>query len=197
MKIRNEWLTVENGKVKEIDYRNYLKFVASATALKMVPAFDATGNTGNKLLSGENSLFGPANIEYSNFTEYAWNNNEVSGDGSGFDDTGKKWAAYIADPATILDDQIRMVNPMTYLNSSADSAPYWYIRHGMVDRDTSFAVELALYHAIRMDPSVKDVSFKLAWMQGHGGNYDVQEAYAWIAGVLSRAENPIPGTGTE
>jgi hypothetical protein len=195
VKLRNEWLTVENGKVKSIDYKNYLKFVTSATALKSVPAFDATAITGNKVLSGENSLFGPAKVEYSNFMEYAWNNNEVPGDGSGFDDTGKKWAEHIADPATTLDDQIKMVSPMPYLNSAADSAPYWYVRHGMVDRDTAFAVEVALYYGILNDPSVKNVNFELAWLQGHGGNYDVQEAYGWIAGILAKAGDPNPGTG--
>jgi hypothetical protein len=127
--------------------------------------------------------------------EYAWNNNEVAGDGSGFDDKGKKWAAYIADPATTLDDQIKMVSPMPYLNSSADSAPYWYVRHGIVDRDTSFAVEVALYYGILNDSSVKDVNFELAWLQGHGGNYDVQEAYAWIASTLAKAGAPAAPTG--
>jgi hypothetical protein len=83
-----------------------------------------------------------------------------------------------------------MVSPMTYLNSRADSAPYWYVRHGMVDRDTSFAVEVALYYAILEDPSVKDANFKLAWMRPHSGNYDVQEAYAWLAGVLAKAGDP-------
>jgi hypothetical protein len=188
--LRNDWLTVEGGKVKNIDYENYLEFVTSATALKTVPAFDPTANTGNKGLSGESSLFGPASVEYSNFEEYAWNNNEVPGDGSGPDDTGKKWDAYIADPATTLDDQVRMVSPMTYLNSSADRAPYWYVRHGMVDRDTSFAVEVALYYAMLKDRSIKDANFKLAWMRPHSGNYDVQEAYAWLAGVLAKAGDP-------
>ncbi len=190
VRLRNDWLTVDGGKVKNIDYENYLKFVTSATALKTVPAFDATANTGNTALRGENSLFGPARVEYSNFEEYAWNNNEVPGDGSGPDDTGKTWDAYIADPATTLDEQLRMVSPMTYLSSSADSAPYWYVRHGMVDRDTSFAVEVALYYAILNDPSVKDANFRLAWLRPHSGNYDVQEAHAWLAGVLAKAGEP-------
>ncbi len=194
-KLRNDWLTVENGKVRTIDYTNYLKFVTSATALKVVPAFDATASTGNKGVIGENTLFGPADIEYFNFTEFAWNHNEVKGDATGADDVGKPWSAYIADPATKLDEQIRMVNPMPYLNSTADSAPYWYVRHGLVDRDTSFAVELALYYGIRNDPSVKDVNFQLAWLKGHAGNYDVQEAYAWIAGVLAKAGDPNPRAG--
>jgi hypothetical protein len=190
VKLRNDWLTVENGKVKDINYTNYLKFVSSASALKTVPAFDATASTGNTSVSGENTLFGAARIEYANFMDYAWNNNEVKGDGSGVDDTGKNWAAYIADPATKLDEQIKMVSPMTYLNSAADSAPYWYVRHGMVDRDTSFAVELALYYGIRNDKSIKDVNFELAWLKGHMGNYDVQEAYAWLATTLAKAGDP-------
>ena len=43
-----------------------------------------------------------------------------------------------------------MSNPMPYLLSDAegDSAPYWYFRHGMKDRDTSFDVPVALYYAV-------------------------------------------------
>ena len=185
--IQNDWLTVEKGEVKSIDYAKYLGFVTSVSALKTVPAFDATAVTGTTGPSGENSLFGSDKVDYSNFMEYAWNNNEVKGDGSGSDDIGVKWAEYVANPSTTLDDQIKMVSPMPYLSSAADAAPYWYVRHGLLDRDTSFAVEVALYYAIRNDPSVKDVSFELAWLQGHGGNYDVQEAFAWIARILAEA----------
>jgi hypothetical protein len=55
----------------------------------------------------------------------------------------------------------------------------------MVDRDTAFALQVALYYAIVNDPSVEDVSFELAWLKPHGGNYDVQEAYSWIAAKLA------------
>ena len=41
-----------------------------------------------------------------------------------------------------------------------------------------------LYQAIKKDPSVKDVSFKLPYLVGHSGNYDVQEAFAWIKAKL-------------
>jgi len=184
LNIPNDWLTVQNGRVTDINYVNYLNFVTKASPLKAVPAFDSTAVTGTKVLSGENSLFGSNAVEYSNFMEWAWNNNEVKGDGSGADDTGKTWAQYIADPSTTLGDQIKMVSPMPYLNTTADSAPYWYYRHGMLDRDTSFAVEVGLYYALLNDPSVKDVNFRLSWMQGHGGNWDVEEAFAWIAAIL-------------
>jgi hypothetical protein len=71
------------------------------------------------------------------------------------------------------------------LNTPADTAPYWYVRHGMIDRDTAYAMQTVLYYAIKKDPSVKDADFKLPYMVGHAGNYDVQEAFAWIKAKLN------------
>jgi hypothetical protein len=181
----NDWLRIENGQIADIDYELFLRFVIKSRALKTVPGFDTTASTGNRGGGGENTLFGPDYLEYSNFTEYAWNNNEVKGDGTGLDDIGQEWSNYIIEPTSLLDTQLKMVNPMPYLGTDADSAPYWYVRHGMVDRDTAFALQVALYYAIVNDPSVEDVSFELAWLKPHGGNYDVQEAYSWIAAKLA------------
>ncbi|MNU11827.1 hypothetical protein D3C72_2599870 [compost metagenome] len=58
----------------------------------------------------------------------------------------------------------------------------------MVDRDTSFAVELALYYAVLNDETVEDVNFKLTWLRPHSGSYDVQEAYSWLSEKLSAAK---------
>lgn len=185
--IANDWLTVENGAVTAIDYDKYLAFVTKAATLKLVPAFDATANTDHEGLRGENSLFGGADVPYANFTAYGWDNNQVPGDGSGPDDTGVQWAEYEADVGEV-SRQLRLINPMQQLGTEADSAPYWYLRHGMVDRDTSFAVELALYYAVLNDETVKDVDFKLTWLRPHSGNYDVQEAYAWLAEKLAGAQ---------
>jgi hypothetical protein len=85
-------------------------------------------------------------------------------------------------------EQVQLINPLTYLGTDAKAAPYWYVRHGMIDRDTSFAVELTLSRAIAGDPDVREVNFALPWMTPHSGNYDVQEAYGWLAGVLATAE---------
>lgn len=188
--VANTWLDVRDGKVAAIDYRKYLEFVTAATPLKLVPAFDSTANTDHAGLRGESSLFGGPDVPYSNFTEYAWNNNQQKGDGSGPDDTGKQWDDYVREPGNALAQQLKLINPLAYLSTSADTAPYWYVRHGMVDRDTSFAVELTLYHAIRNDPSVKNVNFELAWLRPHSGNYDVTEAHAWLAKVLKEAGSP-------
>jgi hypothetical protein len=80
-----------------------------------------------------------------------------------------------------------MVSPIPYLTGHADSAPYWYVRHGLVDRDTSFATQVVLYYSIRNATRVKDVNFQLVWLRPHSGDYDVREAYSWLAGVLGRA----------
>ena len=85
--------------------------------------------------------------------------------------------------------QMKMINPIPYLTSrEGDSAPYWYVRHGIRDRDTSFAVELVLFHAIENDKSIEDANCALAYMEPHGGNYDVQEAYSWLADCLADAK---------
>jgi len=185
LEIANDWLLAENGTVTQVDVDLFLGFVAKTSALKNVPAFDRSANSGNQGVDGENSLFGTLAQEYANFTAYGWNHNEVAGDGSGSDDTGMDWATYTAGEGAALLAQTRLINPMAYLGSDAKAAPNWYIRHGMIDRDTSFAVELSLAAAARGDSDVETVDFRLPWMTPHSGNYDVQEAYAWLAGVLA------------
>lgn len=183
----NDWVSVEDGVVTSFDLQNYLRFVVGTAALKPVPAFDRSNNTGNAI-DGENSLFGTAAQEWSNFTAFGWNANDVAGDGSGADDTGMDWQAWTAGEGAAVARQVRMVNPLTYLGTEAKAAHYWYVRHGMIDRDTSFAVEITLSRAIAGDADVQEVNFALPWMTPHSGNYDVQEAYGWLAGVLATAE---------
>ncbi|KRA47612.1 hypothetical protein ASD80_02065 [Devosia sp. Root635] len=190
MAVVNDWLTVENGAIVDIDYEKYLGFVTRAAALKIVPAFDATANTDHEGLRGENSLFGGPDVPYANFTDYSWNNNQVQGDGAGPDDTGLQWADYVAQDDALVAEQLRLIDPMSHLGTESDAAPYWYLRHGMIDRDTSFAVELGLYYAVLNDETVEDANFRLTWMRPHSGNYDVQEAYAWLASKLAEAGNP-------
>lgn len=187
LEILNDWVTVANGKVTNFDFNAYLRFITKTAALKNVPAFDRTGNTGNVGTDGENSLFGTAQQPYSNFTAFGWDRNEIKGDGSGLDDTGLDFKDYTMGPGQALAEQLRLINPMNYLGSSAKAAPYWYVRHGMIDRDTAFPVELSLAAAARMDADVKSVDFRLPWMTPHSGDYDVREAYSWLSGVLSQA----------
>lgn len=185
--VTNDWLDIDEatGTVVSMNYDKYLECVCNTAQLKTVPAFDATGTCGTAALSGENSLYGSEDIEYSNFMQWAWDNNELAGDNTGLDDTGQTWDEMIA--GSELEAQLKMVNPMPYLidDSEGDSAPYWYVRHGMRDRDTSFAIEVALFYAIENDPTVEDANYKLTYFKPHGGSDDVQEAYGWLAGVLA------------
>lgn len=197
--VKNDWLTIEAGVVTNIDLEKFLSFVAAITPLKVAPAFDATANTDRPYLRGENSLFGGPDVEYANFTAYGWDNNQVPGDGSGIDDTGLTWVQYIATAGAQIDDQLRMIDPFAYLSTTADTAPFWYLRWGMIDRDTSFPISLALANALRNDTSVQDVNFELSWLQGHSGGYDVQEAYRWLGQSLDSvgplpAPVPLPAT---
>jgi hypothetical protein len=195
----NDWLTLSgsgtSATVSSLDYAKFVKYVATNQALKTVVAFDAVGVTGNKNatsgawnISGESTLFGTTAFQYANFTEWSWTNNAVLGDGTGRDDTNQTWAAYLASSSNNLATQLKLINPLAYLNTSADTAPYWYVRHGMVDRDTAFAMQTLLVYAIQNDASVKELSFKYPYLVPHSGNYDVQEAFTWIKAKL--AANP-------
>jgi hypothetical protein len=191
--ITNDWLTLSGSGtsaiVESIDFEKFLKFVTTPIALKTVVAFDAMAVTGNPNVSGETNLFGTSAYEYANFTDWSWNNNEVTGDGSGTDDTGLSFSDWLAGSGADLATQIKLINPLEYLNTSADSAPHWYIRHGMIDRDTAYAMQLTLDYALKNDPDVEDVSFKLPYLVPHSGNYDVQEAFSWIKDTLDN--NPL------
>ena len=185
----NDWIDVDNAtkKVVSIDMQKYLKFVTTQATLKSVPAFDPTGISTYKGTSGESNLFGTREQKYSNYTEFSWNHNDARNDGIGQDDTGLTWAKLVRKPTTLVDDQVKLINPMSYIGTAADTAPYWYIRHGTRDRDTAFTVSINLSRALAADRSVADLNYRLAWNQPHSGNYDVPEAMQWIADSLKAA----------
>ncbi|WP_338770738.1 subtype B tannase [Massilia sp. METH4] len=184
----NDWLDVDNGtkKVVSIDMAKYLKFVATQATLKAAPAFDQTGMTVTGA-TGESNLFGTSSQKYSNFTEYGWDNNDARGDGIGYDDTGITGNRYFSLATTPVMEQVKLINPLAYIATSATAAPYWYVRHGTRDRDTAFTVSINLTRALQADPDVQEVNYRLAWNQPHAGNYDVPEAMAWIAQTLKAA----------
>ncbi len=185
----NDWIDVDNAakKVVSIDIERYLKFVASQAVLKAAPAFDNSGVSTFPGGMGESTLFGTKDQVYSNFSEFAWNHNDLAGDSSGRDDTGYLWRDYVQLPQTIVDNQVRLINPLHYIGSRADTAPYWYVRHGARDRDTSFTVSINLSRALQADRRVRNVNYRLSWDRPHDGNYDVPEAMQWIAASLHAA----------
>jgi len=117
-------------------------------------------------------------------------NNNAIVDGVGLDDTGLTWKQFIRTHAgKAVVKQMVMSNPIPYLLSDTNggSAPYWYFRHGMKDRDTSFDVPVSLYYAVLNAYDVDNVNFNLAWLKPHSGDYDVPEAYEWVAEAVDNA----------
>jgi hypothetical protein len=186
--VTNDWLDVDNDTdtVMSIDYGKYLEFVCKTAKLKTAPAFENYG-TPLQYRMNESNLSGDKKTEYSHWLGWSWDNDIIPDNGVGLDDTKLTFDKFMKTAAgKAVAHQMKMINPMPYLVSEqGDSAPYWYVRHGIRDRDTSFAVEAALFYAIMNDPTVMDANCALAYMQPHSGNYDVQEAYAWLAEVLA------------
>ena len=208
---KNDFIDVDaSGTVNSFNMSNYLKFVAKQARLKAVPGFDQIGQTpalaatptadttkagatiyGN-YSGGESNLFGTAAQVYSNFTEYAWNNNN-GGDAInakqsdvGLKNTGNTWAnnpqqAYLL-------NQYKMINALPYIGKTDGITTNWRIRVGARDRDTSFTVAYNMSRALKADAKVKDVDFALHWDQGHAGNYDVLNAFTWIDQKLAAAK---------
>lgn len=145
-----DWMTINDGTVTDIDFD---AFVAYATRMKPAPAFDALD-----LRSPENNLFGTATIDNQHFTLFS---QEHSADHT------------LADPATVM-----LMNPMYYIGTPGTAmARHWRIRHGAVDRDTSLAIPVMLAAKLRNNGA--DVDFALPWGQDHGGDYDLEELFAW------------------
>ncbi len=151
-----DWLTIEDGRAVSMDFTRYTAF---RTRMKTTPAFDdAKGKTP------ENELFGCADRPFRSFTAY-----------------GSAHSGADLAPA----DQIRMMNAMNYIeDQKADTAAYYRIRHGAVDRDTSLAVSAML--SVKLGNNKTDVDFAYPWGMPHRGDYDLDELFAWIDRICTQ-----------
>lgn len=150
------WLTVENGTAVGIDFAEYVKEI---TRMKTAPAFDDL-----TMCSPENSLFGTSEADCCHFTKYS--------------------VEHSLAPHPVLADEtsVKVMNPMNYIeDEKAVKAPYWRIRHGERDRDTSLAVSAIL--TIKLRNAGLDVDYHSPWDVPHAGDYDLEELFAWIDGI--------------
>ena len=184
-RVSNGWVTFGEDGSFTYDLDKHLYYLAKYTTLKVAPAFSNSGlySAGQN----EDSLFGSEYDEYSPFNEYSWNN-DCKENGVGKDDTGLSWKEFLSTPeGERLSLQIKMTCAMDYLlEGKSDTAPFWYVRHGMDDRDASFAVEATLFNAVMSSGKVKASDVGFAWLKPHSGDYDVAEAYSWLKGVLAK-----------
>ncbi len=147
----------------DIDMPLFLDYIATTTPLKSPPAFDAQGVIGN-LPTRENDVFGDYQGHSANFTEYSLRKA-----------TSQPSATLDSD----LQERVFMMNPMNFItDNSATKAPHWYIRHGSIDRDTSFPIAVNL--ATRLRNCGYDVDFALPWNRPHSGDYNLDDLFRWI-----------------
>ena len=182
----DDWLKLNDDGTYTYDYDRHLYYVARNTALKISCAFSNVG-TGYGEMMNEDNLFGTNTQVYSPFEFLSWKLDATKDNGVGYDDTGLEWNDFMnTDAGKALAKQIRMASAVDYLadKTDGDTAPYWYVRHGMADRDTSFAVEALLYLCMINDADILDANFGFAWLKPHSGDYDVNEAYDWLKTIL-------------
>ncbi len=157
--------------VADIDMSLYLSYVAATTRLKTPPSFDSQGVIEDEP-SRENNVFGDSTGSSSNFTEYSLR--KATGDVE----------AVLPDD---LQERIWMMNPMNFIgNEEATTAPLWYIRHGAIDRDTSFCIPVNL--ATKLRNCGYEVNFALPWNRPHSGDYNLNDLFRWIASILPAEE---------
>ena len=182
-----DWLVIGDDGSFTYDYEKHLIWTAANKALKVVCAFSNKGLWGP---TNEDSLFGTEEYEYCAFEPWSWDNDGVEGNGCGLDDTGLTWDEFMQTEAgEALTLQMRMSNTLEYLrdtegDDAGAKAAHWYVRYGMNDRDSSFALETLLRCSIYDCDAITDRSFEFAWLKSHAGDYDVTEAYAWLDQAL-------------
>ena len=155
LQAENPWLTIDGKRVKNVDFAAYAKAMGRQ---KTPPAFDALD-----LSSGENQLFGDEHQDTRHFTAYSAANSAVKGAGS---------AGRVA---------VKTMNPLYYI-SEKTVPQHWRIRVGTKDRDTSHAIAAIL--AAKLQNSGKNVDMAMPWNVPHSGDYDLDELFAWMDGVV-------------
>ena len=156
-----DWLTIENGMVKDVDLA---KYAAWATRLKAAPAFDKFDRS-----APENDEFGTTDNTPRHFTGFSLTRDKEAGA------TMATW------------DDVRRMNPMYFIGQQGVAvAPHWRIRHGAKDRDTSLAIPALL--ALKLQDSGYDVDFASPWGKGHAGDYDLAELFDWADGICKAAD---------
>ena len=156
-----DWLTIENGMVKDVDLA---KYAAWATRLKAAPAFDKFDRS-----APENDEFGTTDNTPRHFTGFSLTRDKEAGA------TMATW------------DDVRRMNPKYFIGQQGVTiAPHWRIRHGAKDRDTSMAVPALL--ALKLQDSGYEVDFASPWGKGHAGDYDLAELFDWADGICKAAD---------
>jgi hypothetical protein len=147
------FLTISNGKVVQIDFEAYVKYMERQ---KTPPAFDALD-----LSTPENQEFGTSKVDKQHFSQFGMDNSK--------------------DKSTSMADKqiVKMLNPMYYIGEpQTNTAMHWRIRHGSKDKDTGLAVSAIL--GTYLQNKGFDVNLEFPWDKPHSGDYDLPELFDWM-----------------
>ncbi len=178
---KTDWFTIEDGVITEFDVEGYLYYVALGQVLKPAPAFTNSG-TSNDVGFNENNIFGNPDEKIGYLLKPV-----ADLDTSGLIASYGSWENYWNQNGALLEKQVRMVDSIAYLNDTedGDSAAYWWVRHGSIDRDTGFANQTLLYYSLLNDQDIDIVDFAFQWNTPHTGGYDVAAVETFIADSLN------------
>lgn len=150
-----DFLIYSNNIINDIDFD---KFVKTMKRSKIPPAFDALD-----LSAPENELFGDKAVEKKYFTDFSYSHSKIQ--------------SILAPEATI-----KQLNPMYYIGQKGvNNAPYWRLRHGTNDKDTSLAVSAML--ALLLENNNLNLNYYLPWERSHSGDYDLPELFEWMKDI--------------
>lgn len=175
---KTDWIEIKDGKIVEFDMEGHAEYVALGQILKPAVAFTNKGIPAfDGLMFNENNLFGLEDEEYGYLLKDVYEMSDL-------DSKYGSWETYWADRAEELTLQAKMVDSIAYLadgEGESDTAPYWWVRHGSNDRDTSFANQTLLYHAMLNNEDIETLDFAFEFGLGHTGGYAVDEVETFMA----------------
>ena len=188
---KTNWITFSEDKktIESIDIDKYLYYVALGQVLK--PGIAFTNQGVYNIMFNENNLYGLEGEACGyNLKEVYVESQMCAAEIANGKTADEAWAEYWASHEATIEKQMRMTDSIEYLvdKNDGDSASYWYVRHGSVDRDTSFANQTLLYLAMESDETIADVDFKYEFGQGHTGEYGLEEAMAYIKASVAEAD---------
>lgn len=179
-KDKRAWLSWDGEKAVISDIDSYV--LNHRRRMKPCTSFDVLG-----MDSGENKVFGNADIPMRHFNSYIAAALEKLKERFP-QEYGKYHASYAqAVGNEELDRQIYLINPFHYIGTAEKStqAQYYRIRVGASDADTSFSVSMTL--ACLLAAAGKDVDYQLVWEQPHSEADYPGEAVEWIEEILKKA----------
>ncbi|MCD8381585.1 MAG: hypothetical protein LUC30_01515 [Clostridiales bacterium] len=155
------WLTWDGRKARISDLDTYI--LSHRRRMKPCTSFDTLN-----MDSGENQEFGTPEQDYVHFDKYipALLESLKAEFPEEYARYGSSWAKALGDDA--LDERLRLINPMGYLNSDLSvcaPAGHYRINVGACDADTAFSVSMAL--AVKLANLGKDVEYHLIWDKPH------------------------------